>query len=299
MADVFVSYAREDRARAELMARNLEAAGYDVFWDNEIPPGQTWADYTEAKLGESKVTLVLWTAASVASQWVREEARMARDKGKLIPVLLDGTPPPFGFGEVQGADLSQWRGEQTNAAWARVLSAINAATGGPSLAPNPALARTPAQGAPFSSPPADASALSPIGYIQKCLRLYVNANGRARRAEYWWWVAFAAALALIAALIDGALGAAPGEGPVGVLVGLAIALPGVCVGVRRFHDVGLSGWWFAAAFGGLVIAGALGVTVYAALGGLLLLAIVAAMLFVLVRDGQPGANRYGPNPKGR
>jgi len=301
MADVFVSYAREDAARAGQIARMLESQGYDVFWDNEIPPGQTWADYTEAKLTASKVTVVLWTASSVASQWVREEARMARDKGKLVPVLLDGTPPPFGFGEVQGADLSAWRGEPNHSGFGRVVAAIAGATGGPSNAPNPALARA-AQQPHFTSSPAqgaDAGALSPIGYVQKCLRMYINANGRARRAEYWWWVAFVIVLAVGAAVIDGAMGAIPGEGPVGIVVSLAILAPGVCVGVRRFHDVGLSGWWFGGAFAALVVAGALAETEFAVIGGLVALAIIAGMLFFLVKDSQPGDNQFGPNPKGR
>lgn len=124
MADVFISYAREDRARAEQIARGLEAQGYDVFWDNEIPPGQTWADYTEAKLTQSKVTVVLWTASSVASQWVREEARMGRDKGVLIPVMIDASQPPFGFGEVQAANLANWNGEADNPNWRRFIDAV-------------------------------------------------------------------------------------------------------------------------------------------------------------------------------
>lgn len=301
MADVFISYAREDRARAEQIARGLEAQGYDVFWDNEIPPGQTWADYTEAKLTQSKVTVVLWTASSVASQWVREEARMARDKGKLIPVLLDGSMPPFGFGEVQGADLSAWRGEANNPAFARVVEAIRNATGGPSGPPNPALLRTPPRPAytPAPSPAAaDTGALSPIGYVQKCFRMYVNANGRARRAEYWWWVAFVLTLAIIAAVIDSGMGAIPGEGPVGIIVSLALAAPGICVGVRRLHDIGMSGWWFAAAFAALIVASALAaIPALALIGLIILLAVAVTMIFFLVKDSQPGDNKYGPNPK--
>ena len=45
MADLFISYAREDRPVADALARSLQAMGFDVFWDNEIPPGRTWADF--------------------------------------------------------------------------------------------------------------------------------------------------------------------------------------------------------------------------------------------------------------
>src|SRR5262249_33515212 len=82
---------------ADALARSLQSMGFDVFWDNEIPPGRTWADFLESKLKACKVMVVLWSARSVGSQWVREEARIGRDSGKLIPVMMDGTSPPFGF----------------------------------------------------------------------------------------------------------------------------------------------------------------------------------------------------------
>ncbi|MEQ1618571.1 MAG: toll/interleukin-1 receptor domain-containing protein [Terricaulis sp.] len=128
MADVFLSYAREDRARAEQVALGLNAVGLEVFWDSEIPPGTTWADYIEQKLAQCKALIVLWSEHSAKSQWVREEARLGRDKGVLIPAMLDATPAPFGFGEVQGADLSAWGGEQEHADWRRFVEAVRAAS---------------------------------------------------------------------------------------------------------------------------------------------------------------------------
>lgn len=137
MPDVFISYAREDNGRAEQVARALEAAGLDVFWDSEIPPGQTWADYIESKLTNCKAVIVLWSEHSTRSQWVREEARMGRDKGKLIPVMLDASTAPFGFGEVQAANLSSWTGEPNHPDWARTLSAVQGAVTSPGSAPPP------------------------------------------------------------------------------------------------------------------------------------------------------------------
>lgn len=128
MAEVFLSYAREDRARAELVARGLAAAGVEVFWDNEIPPGQTWADYIETKLTQCRALIVLWSENSTKSQWVREEARLGRDKGVLIPAMIDACQAPFGFGEVQAANLADWRGEPDHANWRRFVEAVRAAS---------------------------------------------------------------------------------------------------------------------------------------------------------------------------
>jgi hypothetical protein len=130
MAEVFLSYAREDSARAEQIAQALEATGLDVFWDNEIPPGSTWADYIEAKLAQCKALIVLWSETSTKSQWVREEARLGRDKGVLIPVMIDASTPPFGFGEVQAANLANWNGETDSPSWRRFADAVTSASKG-------------------------------------------------------------------------------------------------------------------------------------------------------------------------
>lgn len=50
MADVFISYAREDRARAKRLAGALEARGLSVWWDREILAGQAFDEVIEAEL---------------------------------------------------------------------------------------------------------------------------------------------------------------------------------------------------------------------------------------------------------
>jgi uncharacterized membrane protein YhaH (DUF805 family) len=300
MADIFLSYAREDRARADQIARGLEALGFAVFWDTEVPPGQTWADYIESKLSQSKVMIVLWSAASTGSQWVREEARMGRDKGALIPVMLDASSPPFGFGEVQAANLSAWRGASDDAEWRRFVDAVRARVGAPANPPRP----QPQQNF-FAPPPpaAPGAAMSPLDYVKKCLRLYFDARGRARRAEYWWWALFFVVVLFAGAVLDAmAFGINPDTETANLQVftgfaWLGLVAPGVCVTVRRFHDVGLSGWLYLAGIVACVVGGALAVEI-PALGGLILLAAGGAMFAVTVIPSRPGANAYGPNPKG-
>jgi uncharacterized membrane protein YhaH (DUF805 family) len=301
MTDVFISYAREDAAHAERIASGLETMGLSVFWDNEIPPGQTWADYIETKLNQCAAAIVLWSANSTKSQWVREEARMGR--GKLIPARLDRSEAPFGFGDVQAADLSTWGGDANHPEWRRFADAVFArARGGASQA------QPQAQRAGWQTPPPRASqqssgwqtappdqqtwssgarqsadGLSPIGYIQKCLRLYVDGKGRARRKEYGWFFVVAFLIGFVAAILDITIGGVDpytgmANSSIFVLVAaLALIAPTVSAASRRAHDFGQTGWLAA-----LVVVPYLG--------------WIAALVFIFI-PGQQGANRYGPDPK--
>jgi hypothetical protein len=45
------------------------------------------------------------------SSWVQEEADEGRERGILIPLLIDPVKPPMGFRSVQTANLVNWNGE--------------------------------------------------------------------------------------------------------------------------------------------------------------------------------------------
>ncbi len=111
MADVFVSYANEDRAIAEKISRGLEGAGLSVWWDRHIQGGVRFRKEIDRQLGAAKVVLVLWSAASRDSEWVCDEAQQALDEKKLIPLRLDGIHPPLGFRQAQSLDFSDWGGD--------------------------------------------------------------------------------------------------------------------------------------------------------------------------------------------
>ncbi|MFZ1430220.1 MAG: SUMF1/EgtB/PvdO family nonheme iron enzyme [Geminicoccaceae bacterium] len=110
MADVFISYAREDRERARRLALALEAAGRSVWWDREILPGKDFTAVIGAELATAKAVVVIWSAASVASGWVRDEAHEGLERQALVPVLVDGVEPPMGFRSIHAADLTSWEG---------------------------------------------------------------------------------------------------------------------------------------------------------------------------------------------
>jgi len=110
MADVFVSYKREDATKVRKLVGVLRSVGLDVWWDEDIPASAPWEATIEKALREARAVIVCWSPESVASENVRSEARVARADGRLIQVFLAPCEPPLFFGERQGVDLSKWRG---------------------------------------------------------------------------------------------------------------------------------------------------------------------------------------------
>lgn len=128
MADVFLSYKREDAARVRKLVAALRKAGLDVWWDEDIPPSAPWEATIEKALADAKAVIVCWSPASAASENVRSEARVARDDGRLIQVFLKPCSPPLFFGERQGIDLSKWRGNADDPRIARVVECTSLQT---------------------------------------------------------------------------------------------------------------------------------------------------------------------------
>ena len=108
MASVFLSYSRQDVGRVSAIAVALEREGHSVWWDQHISGGEEFADAIEQALVSADAVIVCWSATSVHSAWVRDEAASGRDRGCLVPLTLDGTQPPLGFRQYQTVDLSRW-----------------------------------------------------------------------------------------------------------------------------------------------------------------------------------------------
>jgi hypothetical protein len=110
MADIFISYSSEDRNRVRPLAEALQARGFDIWWDRSLAAGQDYASVIDRELKSAKAVIVVWTAGSAASTFVRDEAGRARDEGRLVPVLLDPVQIPLGFGSFQAEDFTRWNG---------------------------------------------------------------------------------------------------------------------------------------------------------------------------------------------
>lgn len=110
MADIFISYASEDRNRVRPLAEALEARGFNIWWDRSLAAGQDYTAIIEKELKGAKAVIVLWTQSSANSTFVRDEAGRARDEGRLVPVMLDQVQIPLGFGAFQAEDFTRWNG---------------------------------------------------------------------------------------------------------------------------------------------------------------------------------------------
>ncbi len=136
--------------------------------------------------------------------------------------------------------------------------------------------------------------------IKTCFSKYAVFSGRAARSEYWYFglftflvcIAIMVLSLVVAAMGNGSgltVGIARGFAFLGIFFmpiaayGLVVLLPSLSVTVRRFHDLGVSGW-FLLLF--MVLAC---IPVINFLAGL-------AQLIWFCMPGTSGDNKYGPNP---
>jgi len=129
MADVVISYGRDQEPMAGTVARALEADGYSVWWDHDIPAHKAYATLIEEKFQAAKAVIVIWSSSAVKSEWVRAEADLARSQQKLIQVSVQGTIPPLPFSQIQFAALQAWDGTPDHPEWRRVRASLRTLCG--------------------------------------------------------------------------------------------------------------------------------------------------------------------------
>ncbi len=136
MTDVFISYKREERAKARMLADALIAQGLAVWWDAEMPPGEKYREYTLKILESCRAALVIWSPLSMKSSWVQDEAQRALERDVLIPVFLEPIEKvPLGFGQLHTHDLTEWTGDANASVFQPVVTAVRRLVGTPPPAP--------------------------------------------------------------------------------------------------------------------------------------------------------------------
>lgn len=126
MADIFISYANEDRERAGRLANALESCGWSVWWDRKIIAGQAFDEAIERQLETAKCVVVLWSQNSIASEWVKNEAALAAERGVLVPALIERVKLPLEFRRKQTADLVGWDGDATHEGFQALCTGVAA-----------------------------------------------------------------------------------------------------------------------------------------------------------------------------
>ena len=129
MADVFISYKREERDAVQIIADTLGDLKVDVWFDRRLTVGGSFDEEIARALEDAKAVLTCWTPAAIASEWVRAEASMAREGDRLVACFLQPTAliPPFNLTHAE--DLSAWAGQRDDSAWLKVLDRIGELTG--------------------------------------------------------------------------------------------------------------------------------------------------------------------------
>jgi TolB-like protein len=122
--DVFVSYSREDQPTARRYAAALEREGFSVWWDQALTPGETFDQVTATALRSARAVVVLWSARSVESRWVRSEATQADRHGTLMPVMIETCERPILFELTHTMDLSHWDGDAADPQWRSFIDSL-------------------------------------------------------------------------------------------------------------------------------------------------------------------------------
>lgn len=149
MADLFLSYASQDRSRIVPLVATLEDAGFSVWWDRLLVTGPTFTAAIQEALNSARCVVVAWSENSIGSGWVRDEAQEGLDRQCLVPCCIDDVRPPLGFRSLQTTQLIDW--PERHDQLPRLVQGINAClttadTGSPSAEQaSPPARRTPGE----------------------------------------------------------------------------------------------------------------------------------------------------------
>ena len=131
MSTIFLSYAREDKACAERLARVLEQARHEVWWDRHIGTGREFSAEIEAALEKAEIVLVVWSKERRQNRLgFATKQQLAATAAGSSPVLIDGRQPPIGFRQFQALDLTGWKGRDKESRTKELIDAVAARLSG-------------------------------------------------------------------------------------------------------------------------------------------------------------------------
>jgi ketosteroid isomerase-like protein len=152
VADIFVSYAREDREAIRTLAAHLAQGGWSVWWDRHILAGKDFDDVLQGELDKARAVLVAWSSHSIASRWVKVEAGEGLRREVLVPIQLDASLPPLAFRNIQTVTFAGLSLAAETPAFDDLIEALTALLGAPTPAPQVVPPPAPPQPVPPPAP---------------------------------------------------------------------------------------------------------------------------------------------------
>ena len=128
MADIFISYARAERAEAEAIKTRLEDLGLSVFLDVEgLDGGDVFSDVLDREVKTSGVVLGLWSPLALSRPWVQIECDIGKRRGVLVPVAIKpftDMQVPAAFWNIQFVDLTETGNDPDDANWLKLIKSL-------------------------------------------------------------------------------------------------------------------------------------------------------------------------------
>lgn len=124
MADIFISYKREERDRCLAIHDALVALKFSVWFDARLESGTRFGAEIKRELQAAKAVLVLWSPLACESDWVQEEAAYGRQQRNLVSVRIAECEPPIGFTQTHHVDLFNHELGPKNDAWLDILGSL-------------------------------------------------------------------------------------------------------------------------------------------------------------------------------
>lgn len=124
-----------------------------------------------------------------------------------------------------------------------------------------------------------------VDAIKTCMTKYITFSGRGQRSEYWWFYLFTFVLSIIPFI--------------GAIASLVLLIPSLAASWRRLHDSDMSGWYVFLPMVAMPIVGIgafLESNILMGIGGIALIGLGFYVLYLLIRKGTDGTNRFGPDP---
>jgi|GEM_PF-2461884 len=142
MADVFISYKREDRGAIEEITRALRGLKLDIWFDASLSAGEAFSKEIDTEARGAKAVLVCWSPAARESNWVCAEALVGFNANKLVAAhVAEPADPSTPFNAIHTEDLRDWLVKPNSAdpAWRSVVRKLGKLCARPDLESGAAL----------------------------------------------------------------------------------------------------------------------------------------------------------------